>query len=335
MRMSGDIEAFLNQRPLPGRRTEAFIPPSDADVLGWRQTIEALLDGQYERAAALADPLGYDLIAFTDQGRAHLYYILSERTDAEGQPLRGLGTYIYNPEARRPLSIHAPHAGGDANTRPESIALFLDLDAVALLIAGTHRCANSEPSPCDGTTTTCTGSRAPYPISDVAHYTQNFFEPAHEEIVMHFLDVISVSVHGFRWRPGDPDVIVSNGTRADRLESLSIELAAEYNRLFHHLGVSLRAASCNQVDGPDRLCGTTNVQGRFVNGSLDICRQGVAHPSLPERFIHLEQSCALRQMSSCARPDAVSYQVAVEAFAALFPPRAESASMTPLRETRR
>lgn len=312
--MTGDLAAFLNALPLPGANTEAFVVPSDTDIATWRQAVRALLANDYPRAATLADALGYDVIQFNDTLRSKTYYVLRERNNA-----RGLGTYVYNPAACRLLSIHAPHAGGDLNTRPQSIVLFLELNATTLLIAGTHRCANTQASPCDGTTTACRGTPAPYPISDVCHYPQNFFQPAHEEIVTAIPGLITISVHGFAWQEADPDVIISNGTSAHLAQSLTIRLADHYNQRFTQLGLPLRAGSCNQVGGPTRLCATTNIQGRFVNGSTDVCRQGVSTVSDPERFVHIEQSCALRQISTCTRPASVPYQVTIDVLAAVFP----------------
>ena len=120
------------------------------------------------------------------------------------------------------------------------------------------------------------------------------------------------------------DLIISNGASADRSQSLTIRLADQYNQTFGRLNLSLRAGSCNQAGGPTRLCATTNIQGRFVNGSTDVCRQGVATVSGTERFIHLEQSCALRQISNCNRPASVAYHLTIDVFAAVFP-------CTPLR----
>ncbi len=41
-----------------------------------------------------------------------------------------------------------------------------------------------------------------------------------------------------------------------------------------------------------RLCGTTNVQGRHLNGASQPCTEAAASAS--GRFIHLEQSAAVR-----------------------------------------
>lgn len=53
--------------------------------------------------------------------------------------------------------------------------------------------------------------------------------------------------------------------------------------------------ACNEGAGVPRelhLCGGTNVQGRYVNESPDACTEGA--PAATDRFIHMEQSRAVR-----------------------------------------
>ena len=54
--------------------------------------------------------------------------------------------------------------------------------------------------------------------------------------------------------------------------------------------------SCQQFAGapPSGLCATTNVQGRYTNGSADECTVGTT--SLSNRFLHVEQAASLRDM---------------------------------------
>jgi hypothetical protein len=54
--------------------------------------------------------------------------------------------------------------------------------------------------------------------------------------------------------------------------------------------------SCQQYAGnpPSALCATTNVQGRYTNGSADECTLGTS--SLSNRFLHIEQAPTLRDM---------------------------------------
>lgn len=325
-RQTGDVAVYLNAIPLPGARSEAFRIPTLAQIAAWREVLAKFLAADLLGAARLADPLGYDLILFADPSRGREYQILRERPGGAGQ-----GTFVLQPAACRRLAFQAPHAGGDLNTGSQSVQLFLDLDAFALFLAGAHRCANTEASGCDGTTTVCTGSSAPYPVSDVAHFTRSFFHAAHEELMRRVPNAIAVQMHGFTWETGDPDLMVSNATCADREPSLATQLAAAYNRAFAGEGLALRAGSCNQTGGPDRLCAQTNVQARFLAGTADpcacagggnTCASGnacVKTLPYPERFLHIEQSCATRNSPTCDRPGRFSYAQTVAVFRDLFP----------------
>ena len=171
---------------------------------------------------------------FSDTVRTRTYYALVERTTGtRSSPLRGLGTYVYNPSACRPLSFLAPHPGSDANTRQEAVTLFAELNVTSLLMAGTERCANAGVSSCDGSTTACGDGK--FHESDVAHYTQNFFQPAHEEIVKNVPNLITVAIHGEG--SDTPNVIISNGTCATYPStSVATLLANQYNKTLKQLG---------------------------------------------------------------------------------------------------
>jgi uncharacterized protein (TIGR03437 family) len=330
---SGDIVSFINSLVIPGANTHAFIQPDDAGIAAWRPVVDALFSGSYQNAANLADPLGYNVVQFFDTGRNRTYYILIERLNASGAPINGLGTYVYNPSACRNLSIQAPHAGGDDNTLPEAATLFADLNATALLVAGTHRCANTTESTCDGTSTVCNSPNSKFVISDVAHFALNYYEPAHEEILKTIPNLITVAIHG----EGEhsPDAIVSNGTCFTYPSpSAAALLAAQYNQIFKQLGTTLQAGTCSSGNAATTsgLCAETDVQGRYANQAATLCNCATPTVSacsttlgcarsvtFPERFIHLEQDCELRQVAGCARPPGVGYQTAVSAFAAVFP----------------
>ena len=298
--------------------------------------MDALFSGNYQTAADLGAPLNYNVIRFTDTGRNRTYYILVERTNAENAPINGLGTYVFNPAACRNLSFQAPHAGGDENTLPEAATLFADLNATALLVAGTHRCANSAASTCDGNSTVC-GDNV-FHISDVAHYTQNYFEPAHEEILKTIPGLITVAVHGEGVHL--PDAIISNGTCfAYPSPSAATLLSNEYNQLFQQLGVPLSSGTCDEGAASTTLCAETDVQGRYSNNSATLCNCGsptvsacstnlccARNVTFPEEFVHLEQDCQLREVTGCATAG-VGYQTAVTAFAAIFPCSPQIASV--------
>src|SRR3954471_11179938 len=88
---TADIRTYLNAIAIPGANSEAFVPPGDSDISTWRRAVDALITAQYAQAAALADPLGYDVVKVTDTGRSKTYYVLRERSATS----RGLGTYVY------------------------------------------------------------------------------------------------------------------------------------------------------------------------------------------------------------------------------------------------
>ncbi|MGO9259319.1 MAG: hypothetical protein ACLQU1_23845 [Bryobacteraceae bacterium] len=333
---SGDIVTYISNLNIPGVGTNSFVVPTNASIASWRPVVDALFGGKYQTAADLADPLNYNVVRFTDTGRSRIYYILVERTNAQNAPLNGLGTYVFDPTACRNLSFQAPHAGGDENTLPEAATLFADLNATALLVAGTHRCANSAASTCDGNTTACGDNL--FHISDVAHYTQNYYEPAHEEILKTIPGLITVAVHG----EGDhvPDAIVSNGTCFNYPSpSAATLLSNEYNQMFQQLGLTLSAGTCNEGAASTTLCAETDVQGRYSNNSATLCNCASPSPSacstnlgcarnvtFPEKFVHLEQDCQLREVSGCGVAGA-GYQTAVTAFAAVFPCSPQIASV--------
>ena len=69
--------------------------------------------------------------------------------------------------------------------------------------------------------------------------------------------------------------------------------------------------SCNDYgadNDAERVCGTSNTQGRHLNGSSDACGEGA--PSASGRFIHLEQNRTVIE-----KADAVS-----EAILSVFSP---------------
>jgi uncharacterized protein (TIGR03437 family) len=325
---SGDIVTYLSNLPIPGAGTNAFVIPTNSSITAWRPVVDALFSGNYQTAANLAAPLNYNVVQFSDTGRSRTYYILVERTNSANAPINGLGTYVFNPTACRNLSFQAPHAGGDENTLPEAATLFADLNATALLVAGTHRCANSAASTCDGNSTAC-GDNV-FHISDVAHYTQNYFEPAHEEILKTIPGLITVAVHGEGVHT--PDAIISNGSCFNYPSpSAATLLSNEYTALFNQLGVALSSGTCSDGAASTTLCAETDVQGRYSNNSATLCNCGSPTVSacsttlgcgrnitFPEKFVHLEQDCQLREVTGCAVAG-VGYQTAVSAFAAVFP----------------
>ena len=355
---TGNLRSFLLGICIPPSGTETFDEPSQQDMADFSDAVAALVAGQYGLASDIVSWLQYDLIEFTDSGSGCVYYVLVEQLCPgtlgcfnglffDPAPCRGLGTYVYNPHARRALNLQVPHALTDEGTRPESVAMFLELQATFLQITGTTRCANAASAGCGGPTSACGGS-GDYRESDVAHYTNNFFQVASTTVHQELPDVVGVSVHGFEAsgnRYATSMAQISNGTGCNDYDagtwgsavsnSIATRLAVQYNRLFASLPDPYNGAgggSCNLAPGePSELqrvgepifCGGSNTQGREINGAPDACAGGVCSAPLPERFIHLEQQLELRIPPPGLLPPwpvtGVSWQVTIDAFAATLP----------------
>ncbi len=349
---SGSLRSYLTGICIPGAGTEVFEEPSASDMADWAQVIEYLIDGNVGQAADLADWLLYDLVKFTDSGTGCVYYVLVEQLCSGGigcptgflqwdpEPCRGLGTYVYNPHPRRDLNIQSPHALTDGATWPESVAMFLELQATFLQVTGVTRCANSGIG-CSGTTATCGGG--PYRESDAAHFTRNFYQVASTTIHGLLPDVVGVSVHAFEACDSAYDtsiVQISNGTGCEDgnsavPNSIATQLAIEFNRILENefpIYPGRLAGSCNVAPGePAELervgcpafCGGSNTQGREINQAADPCAGGVCSAVLPERFIHMEQQLPLR-VPPPGLPwpypfPGMSWQISIDAFGATFP----------------
>ena len=322
--LSGNLRSYLLDICIPPSGTEAFQEPSQADMDDWQQVIADLLAGNYQAAADLADWLLYDLVKFTDTGTGCDYYVLIEHlcpgiacfswSSFEEQPCRGLGTYVYNPHSRRAINLQVPHAKTDDGTWPESVAAFLELQTTFLQVTGVTRCSNAAPG-CGGETSAC-GGTGPYRESDVAHYTENYFQVASTEVHNQLPDLVSISVHGFgacSSAEGTSIAQISGGTGTGGNCSssavpngIATRLAARYNSILASLPNAYPgrgAGSCNWAPGEPAdldvvgcpiFCGGSNVQGRVINGSTGYCPSGVCDAPDVERFIHLEQQLPLR-----------------------------------------
>jgi hypothetical protein len=337
----GDIRQMLNDVTLPGPSPTGdgpFVPPDAADRSDWRDVIAALLTDDYDAAALLAQPQLYDLIRFTDDPTGCVYYVLKEQSFAGGNPFRGLGTYVYNPHARRQLNIQSPHSVRDTNTKAQSIEIYLQLQATFLQITGTDRCANDELTPCSGSTRVCSGGgpATRYRISDVAHYTSNLFQPTSDEVSDQRTDLVSISIHGFgpSCNPATNTslAVISNGTSGTVTNSLASAIAAAYNVHLTNADPPYTGeggGSCNATPGSslyrawpcdnNPFCGQTNTQGRSINGSANACTSSVANADLPEKFIHLEQQIALRRPPDNPTIAGVSWDITIAALEDAFP----------------
>lgn len=276
---AGDLAALFSRAGIdpPAAGSGDYAEPGAVRLAGFDAALGALVGGDVAGAARLAPDAGYDLC----RARADVLVLLPR--------MRGEARIAYRPATARPLVVEAPHPFYDSGTLEESLVFFETLEARALVASGTHRCASDTPSGCDGRTSACEMTDRPYVVSDMAHTELSFFHRAHVALAERHTDHVVVSVHGEGGDGGSISDGTSGATTADsRVARLQVALRAAFP--------GLPITACNAWPGApaieERLCGSTNVQGRHVNGVADACHDAAARAS--GRFIHLEQSRTLR-----------------------------------------
>jgi hypothetical protein len=283
---NGDLHAFIDAFPIPGEASpNKYRLPTEPELIAFRTALGHILEGDLQAAADAAVEANYDVVSFNDNVSADVFALLREKNS---NPHWG-GLYVIDLTPERALVVQCPHPIYDG-VRVPSADIFINTQAVALLLAGTHRNNSPVESDCDGEL-----EGSPYRISDMAHAPDSFFQAAHEVIEDHFTRSVSLSFHGMAEDTDPADVVVSNGTgRIFRGNSLSSALAARMNQILAD-AFDPRVAVSHQEPGSDpALSGSNNTQGRFTNGSPDLCHADAPNAVFPERFIHMENDPDVR-----------------------------------------
>jgi hypothetical protein len=286
---SGDLknEIISIRNNMPGSGSDGFVKPLLTELSDWREIISAMLDGEYLDAGGLIQDKFpyYELILFTDTSFQNKeYYLLKEKSPIS----KGWGTFIINPHFDREIMIEVPHARYDTDTHEEGIDVFRYTGSHYFIMSGTHRCANSEESLCSGTTSAC-GSSGPYRVSDMPHFDQALFQVIHEEVTIRHPQLYSIQIHGHAQSTCE-DFFMSNGHA-----TLSNPIVANIKNSLLASG-DVTAAVAGDGFSACNLVASTNVQGRFTNGSSYPCVQAVS--STTGYFIHIEQSYYVRSNPS-------------------------------------
>jgi hypothetical protein len=271
--------------------SDGYQAPDEFRREALRQAVTAVLASDVPATLSAAGQAGY--LVCGDGER-----VLLEPSDASGQ-----AWLVLRPAATRGLVIGAPHAWHEPGTLEEAKVIFDQLGARAIVATSTHRCANEATSPCDGTTSVCDASPLPYRISDMAHVDDALFHAAHEALLAANPGDVAISLHGMT-RDG---VSTSDGSSASTPPTA---LVALFTEALEAQFPTATITTCNDYGGgnhDNHLCGTTNAQGRFVNGSPNAC---MTSATANGRFLHLEQHADIR-----AQPAAVA-----TALAAALPP---------------
>jgi len=279
------------ERRHPERMSDDYRVPSSMERSALEESVAVGLAGNLGAAIDRAERAGYRVCELEEAEMLAWY----PRERVEGGAL----AVVRTAEDAAELVVEAPHPFFEFNTLEEARAIFRGVNARGMLISGTHRCANSEASACDGETAVCSDQREAYRVSDVAHATSSYFQAMHRALVGHDEESVAISLHGF----SDDGVSLSNGTTMPADEEAPV---AEFGEAIAAEFPGIDVTYCNEIPGRTReirLCGTTNVQGRHLNEVGDACRQDASASS--GRFIHLEQSLSVRR-------EAASVAAAVE-----------------------
>jgi hypothetical protein len=253
---SGDLEAYVRAfvRQLPRAESNGYQQPTPDQQSQMRSAWEALSQGRLEDALAIAAPLRYDVVSYTDEVTDRTLAMLQEVPNADGSWPHAWGLYIADPSSGSPLLVEVAHPVDDIDTALVGVAAFRRADARALFIAGASRFA------------------APGETADVAHDQFSVFEAVHEAAVTSASIVFEP--HGFEAHDhGDVgDVVVSSGT--DRPDPV----AASAARALNTAGFSVCVYEGGGCGG---LGATTNVQGASTR-------------ALGAQFLHIEMTMAIR-----------------------------------------
>lgn len=282
-----DVSTIISD--MPGNTGDDYHNPTASELNTFGNTLSLLLQHNYTQSADSAGTIGYSLTEYSDTETNQTYYLL-QSTDSNYW-----GTYIYNPNYCRPLVIQSPHPKKDFNTGKEGIHVFLETNALFFMLSGTSRCNSSAYTTCSGSTSVCSGSSENYRISDLAHILNTPFQLTTDSLFHHFVDSYFLQLHGFGRDPGEPYIILSNGTNITPVTDYILPLEANLQLEDPFFDDSIMVAHVDLTW--TELRGFGNVQGRLINSSSDACLNNATATN--GRFIHMEQEKSrLREDSS-------------------------------------
>lgn len=253
----------------------------------------------------------YRIGAFVDRENGRSYCILATKSILH--PWGNVIVDLDSSSVTKNLSFDCPHPKYDAETGEQGIRMLKGTTARSWIVSGSHRMANNR------TIGTCQPQYSHYP-SDVAHSVDNCFLAAVAAIKFYYESVVdqdytSVQLHGmgkstctsidtfFSHGSCSETVIYENHNRPN-LESNERKSSLEKIDILQTIAQAHplddgRHAVAGKDGGVDdcKLCGSTNVQGRLINGVTreDLCDTFAS--SYNGRFVHIEQKREYRRES--------------------------------------
>jgi hypothetical protein len=285
-KVQGDIVSYSASNIITTQGTGQYTVPSSQQGVVWADVIGEMLRFNFTAAHTKAAGVGYQVTEFTDASSQKKYFVLEKLP----QGTNFWGKYVVNPLPVRPLLvIQSPHPVSDLNTESQGAYIFKEVGAVLFCVAGTHRCNDTESSPCAGTTTVCSGDNvsSPFRRSDQAHAIDGTFQRTTQVVVSTIPKFVIVHVHGFNKDAGEPDVIISNGTTKVPTAPF-IDYALVVKQQLQAIDATLTFKVAHIDLDWTMLTGTTNMQGRLVNNSPNPCGNSASMPT--GQFVHIEQA---------------------------------------------
>lgn len=284
--MTAHIDSIIAGMPV-GAGTNEYQTPTVSQQTEWRSMMDLLLAGDLTQAGTKAAGFGYRLIRYTDTGALppRDYHVI----EREPAGTNYWGTFVFALSPARPrLVIQSPHPRYDTKTGAQGWYVFSTAGARAFFLSGTHRCNSSFFSTCDGTTTSCSEDYTAHRRSDQPHVVDGTFQITTAAMLAAVDSCVFIQPHGFSKLSTDPDIIMGNGTRKApppgrdylaRLRDNLLSVDPSLTFMLAHIDLTWT-----------RLIGTTNTQGRLINGSPSPCNTEAA--SATGCFLHLEQKYA-------------------------------------------
>lgn len=285
-RCTAPIEAAFTRSALwPPDRQTPLRPLTVSARAALVDSLEHAARGANRDALSDAEAAGYSLCAAA--GGVRLF-----------EPISTDGPVVaWRSGASLDLILEVPHPIHEADSLARARTAFSSHGAAALLVAGSHRCASPRKSQCDGRSEVCGDDG--WRVSDPAHTADSSFHAVHAALVALHPRALVISLHNMRAE----GVSLSDGTRGAVDRDAPVARAAALAR---RTLPGYPITSCNAGAGvpvEHRHCGTTNVQGRHVNGSDDPCDRGVRQGN--GRFLHLEWNKDLPRLEADALLDAL------------------------------
>lgn len=284
-KISGSILGLLNAEveKISGISGNSYQQPDQTSMTTWTQIMDKIAKQELTDVEDLASSLDYEWLEVSDNssGETKTYYMLVKTSEGENY----WGTYCFNFSSgcAQKVIVQSPHPIADSNTGKQGVFAFVNSGVYAFFLSGTHRCNNNTQSSCSGTTSVCAGASEPYKISDMAHETNSPFQRATEIIAEQVANTVFIQLHGFSKRDTDPYVIMSNGTK----ETSTVDYVVPLKNSLSDIDGTLTFQIGHVNTDWTRLLGTTNTQGRFINGSSNPCTEAATQAS--GGFIHFEQ----------------------------------------------